>query len=174
MVVMVAALVATLGGLWLARSGRWQPPAAPWLAAVVPALAALGLLVAGYLTYVETQSAAAVCGPVGDCNAVQTSEYARLFGIPIGLIGIAGYVAILLVWAWGQYSGRDLPNLLLVSMTVAGVLFSIYLTWLELAVIRAVCIWCVSSAAIMTLLLLTSAGLLAPGEAEQRQSLLEA
>lgn len=161
MVVMVAALVAGLGGLWLARGGRWRPPAAPWLAAVVPALAALGLLVAGYLTYVETQAAAAVCGPVGDCNAVQTSDYARLFGIPIGLIGVAGYVAILLVWAWGQSSGRDLPNLLLVGMTAFGVGFSIYLTWLELYVIYAVCIWCISSAIIMTLLLLAAAGLAA-------------
>ena len=56
----------------------------------------IGLAVAGYLTYVETQAVAAVCGPVGDCNAVQTSSYSKLFGlIPVGLIGMAGYVAIL-------------------------------------------------------------------------------
>lgn len=171
---MTLSLTVALGVLWLVRAGRVSPPSAPWLAAVVPGLAALGLLVAAYLAYIETQAAAAVCGPVGDCNAVQSSEYARLFGIPIGVIGVFGYVAILGAWAWGQWSGRTLPNFLLVLMTAAGVVFSIYLTWLELAVIRAVCMWCISSAVIMTLLLLASAGLLASALAGQKQALLEA
>ena len=167
---MVLALVATLGGLALVRAGRIRPPAAPWLAAVIPGLAAVGLLVAGYLAYVETQSASAVCGPVGDCNAVQSSPYASILGVPVGVLGIVGYVAILLVWAWGQWSGRGLPHFLLVLMTAGGVIFSIYLTWLEIDVIRAVCMWCISSAVIMMLLLLASTGLAAAWLAEDQEA----
>jgi uncharacterized membrane protein len=133
----------------------------------VPVLSLVGLAVAGYLAYVETQAAAAVCGPVGDCNAVQSSPYARLFGVPIGLIGVAGYVAILAVWAWGRRAAGALPATLLVLMSAFGVAFSIYLTYLELFVIRAVCMWCITSAVIMTLLLLVSIWLAAGATAKQ-------
>lgn len=62
---------------------------------LVPPLVILGLIVAGYLTYVETQQLLAVCGPVGDCNAVQQSEYALLFGfLPIAVLGLLGYIAL--------------------------------------------------------------------------------
>ena len=163
---MILVLAAAAGGLWLARAGRIQstPAARLWLA--VPILSVLGLGVAAYLAYVETQAASAVCGPVGDCNAVQSSSYARVLGVPIGLIGVAGYVAILAVWAWARRSASALPVVLLVLMTGFGVAFSIYLTYLELFVIRAVCMWCVTSAVVMTLLLLVSVWL-AVGAATQ-------
>ena len=153
---MVLVLVAAVGGVWLARAGRIQPSLAVRLWAAVPVLSVIGLGVAAYLAYVETQSAPAMCGPVGDCNAVQSSSYARVFGVPIGLIGVAGYAAILAMWAWGRRSASALPAGLLVLMTGFGVAFSIYLTYLELFVIRAVCMWCVTSAVIMTLLLAVS------------------
>ena len=163
---MILVLAAAAGGLWLARAGRIQstPAARLWLA--VPILSVIGLGVAAYLAYVETQAASAVCGPVGDCNAVQSSSYARVLGVPIGLIGVAGYVAILAVWAWARRSASALPVVLLVLMTGFGVAFSIYLTYLELFVIRAVCMWCVTSAVVMTLLLLVSVRL-AVGAATQ-------
>jgi uncharacterized membrane protein len=70
---------------------------------VLPTLALGGLGVAGYLAYVETQAVAAVCGPVGDCNAVQSSPYAYLFDvIPIGVLGVIAYLSILAVWLWGR------------------------------------------------------------------------
>jgi len=57
------------------------------------ALIALGLFIAGYLAYVETTGSTALCGPVGNCNAVQLSTYARLFGVlPIAYVGLIGYV----------------------------------------------------------------------------------
>jgi uncharacterized membrane protein len=139
-----------------ARLGRRLLPRLAWLERVVPALAVAGLAVAAYLAYVETQAVAAVCGPVDDCNTVQTSEYAYLAGIPIGVLGLAGYLAILAVWAWGRRQGDVRATLLFVAMTGAGVLFSIYLTYLEPFVIRAVCAWCLTSAVIMALLLLAS------------------
>jgi uncharacterized membrane protein len=125
-----------------------------WL---IPVLSLIGMGVAGYLAYVETTHVEAVCGPVGDCNTVQQSEYARLFGIlPIGILGIAGYVMILLAWFAGRSTNKRLaaygPPALL-AMTAIGLLFSIYLTFLEPFVIGATCAWCLTSAIIMTALL---------------------
>ncbi len=129
-----------------------------WL---IPVLAVVGLGVAGYLAYVETTLAQAVCGPVGDCNAVQQSEYARLFGIPIALYGLAGYLSILALWAaqrWTKTPVAQQAGAGIFVIAVIGVLFSIYLTFLEPFVIGATCIWCLSSALIMTAILLLSAG----------------
>ncbi len=159
---MVIALVYTLV-MWArtARSRFDDAPALPaWADALIPALSIIGLGVAGYLTYVETQSVAAVCGPVGDCNSVQTSSYARLFGFfPVGLLGAIGYIAILVAWLWGYFRSdrlADYAPLAIHGMALFGVLFSIYLTYLEPFVIHAVCIWCLSSAVIVTLLMLLS------------------
>jgi uncharacterized membrane protein len=77
----------------------------PRLDALVPLLVLAGLVVAGYLSMVEVREVEAVCGPVGDCNTVQQSSYAKLFGIlPIGVLGLGGFLAILAAWAlrrWG-------------------------------------------------------------------------
>jgi len=136
-----------------------DPPSWGWL---VPVLALAGLGVALYLAYVESQGVKAACGPVGDCNAVQQSPYARLLGVlPIGVVGAIGYIAMLAAWAWRR-SGADerrraIASLTLFSMTALGVLFSIYLTFLEPFVIGATCVWCLTSAVIITLLLLLTA-----------------
>ena len=129
----------------------------PWYDWLTLLLALAGLGVAGYLAYVETQAASAVCGPVGDCNAVQRSEYARLLGVlPVGVLGAAGYAAILATWAIRRLAGdrpRNLAALALFGMVLIGQVFSLYLTFLEPFVIRAVCLWCLSSSVIMSLLL---------------------
>ena len=91
-IAVLAGLLAALGSaLVLVRIPASGPARVPsW---VVPALALLGLGVAAYLSFVEVSGNSAVCGPVGDCNAVQQSEYARLFGIlPVGILGMIGYV----------------------------------------------------------------------------------
>jgi uncharacterized membrane protein/thiol-disulfide isomerase/thioredoxin len=130
-----------------------------WL---IPILCAVGFGVAGYLAYVETTQVKAVCGPVGDCNTVQQSEYARLFGIlPIGVMGLAGYVAILAAWLVTRFVKNELADwaaLAIFGMTALGTLFSIYLTFLEPFVIGATCAWCLTSAILMTTLMLLSAG----------------
>jgi uncharacterized membrane protein len=160
MVGMLAALV--YAGFVFVRAwyGHGGKPASPpaWMDALIPGLAIVGLGVAGYLAYVETQAVPAVCGPVGDCNAVQASPYAKLFGVlPVGVVGIIGYVAILLAWLWGRLRSdrlADYAPLVILGMAVLGVLFSVYLTYLELFVIHAVCMWCLASAVIMMLLML--------------------
>jgi len=159
MVGMVGSLVYT--GVSLARGSSGIAGAvaqrAPWL---YPLLIALGLGVALYLSYVETQMVEAVCGPVGDCNTVQSSPYSRLFGVlPVGVVGALGYVAILAAWLVSRRGSEGLARLASIALfvfTLFGVLFSLYLTYLEPFVIRAVCIWCLTSAVIITLLLLLS------------------
>jgi uncharacterized membrane protein len=132
---------------------------------IIPILCILGLGVAGYLAYVETTNTEAVCGPVGDCNTVQQSEYARLFGIlPIGVLGMLGYVVILAAWFTSLKSKGSLADygtLAMLAMTVIGTIFSVYLTFLEPFVIGATCAWCLTSAGIMTALFLFS---LEPGK----------
>jgi uncharacterized membrane protein/thiol-disulfide isomerase/thioredoxin len=141
------------------KNGTDCPPLA-WLELAIPVLAIVGLGVAGYLTYVETQAVPAVCGPVGDCNAVQSSPYARLFGLlPIGVLGVIGYVAILVAWLWGRFRVDPLARyapLAVFGLALVGTLFSLYLTYLEPFVIKAVCIWCLTSAVIITLILLAA------------------
>ena len=66
---------------------------------ITPILSIAGLIVAAYLTFVEVTETEAVCGPIGNCNAVQTSPYAKLFGfLPVGILGILGYIGILGSW----------------------------------------------------------------------------
>ncbi|MFW5943447.1 MAG: vitamin K epoxide reductase family protein [Chloroflexota bacterium] len=167
------ALLYTVLRLFGARRG-WLVTAHPdWLQKAIPVLALAGLGIAAYLAYVETQAVPAVCGPVGDCNTVQSSEYAYLFGIPMGVLGLAGYLSVLGTWAWWRWQDDARAPLLLAAMTVVGVLFSLYLTYLEPFVIGAVCAWCLTSAVIMALLLLASvdpaARQLAPQPARRRK-----
>jgi uncharacterized membrane protein/glutaredoxin len=153
MVLMAAAWVYSLVAFGLGRTFT-LPAWGDWL---TPILLAMGIGVAAYLSYVETQFAEAACGPVGDCNAVQQSPYARLFGIlPVGVVGLLGYLALLAAWL----ARRALPKLgksssiLFFGLASLAVLFSIYLTYLEPFVIKAVCLWCLGSSVIVTLLLL--------------------
>jgi uncharacterized membrane protein len=124
----------------------------------VLALCLLGLGVAGYLAYVEITPAEPVCGPIGDCVAVHQSKYARLFGlVPIAVLGVVGYVSILAVWIWkrlGCWRAADLAPVAFLGLTLFGVMFSIYLTFLEPFVVGVTCAWCLTSAVSMTLLLL--------------------
>jgi uncharacterized membrane protein len=125
-----------------------------WL---IPLLIIVGLGVAVYLTYIETSKKIAICGPIGHCNEVQNSPYAKLFGIlPVGELGLIGYASLLVAWGvykWGPKGLRFLSALALWGMSLFGVVFSIYLTFLEPFVIGATCMWCISSALIMTALL---------------------
>lgn len=149
---MTQAQVWTHGGAALVASAMHD-----WRSWAIAAFGVVGLLVSVYMAFVETTHTAAICGPVGDCNTVQQSEYASLFGwLPIGILGIVGYGAILIAWAatrWGNDGVRALAATALLGMAAFGVLFSIYLTFLEPFVIGATCIWCLTSALCMTLIL---------------------
>jgi uncharacterized membrane protein len=108
------------------------------------------------LTWMHRFVVEAVCGPLGDCSAVQQSQYARLFGVlPIGVLGLVGYVMILLTWVLGHSVDRRLAafaQIASLGLTAFGMLFSIYLTFLEPFVIGTTCAWCLTSAISMTAL----------------------
>lgn len=128
-----------------------------WFTWAVPLIAVAGLLVSTYMAFIETTQATPVCGPVGDCGTVQDSEYAILFGIlPVGIFGVMGNIALLAAWLMKQFGPdvlKKLSALALWGMSVFGVLFSTYLTFLEPFVIGATCMWCITSAVTMILML---------------------
>lgn len=142
---------------------RWRRPESgrrPGLA--ILAVAIVGIGVAAYLGYVETSGVEAVCGPVGDCNTVQQSQYARLFGlIPIGVLGLVGYIVVVGAWLIARAEHNPLSDLARVGLfagTVGGVALSAYLTFLEPFVIGATCAWCLTSAVAITTLMWLAVG----------------
>jgi uncharacterized membrane protein len=133
-----------------------------WPTWAIPILAILGMGVAFYLSFVEITKTEAICGPVGNCNSVQESQYAYLFGvIPVGALGLVGYAAILAAWLFRQYGAKSWSKFLTLAIWVFawfGILFTIYLTFLEPFVIGATCAWCITSAILMTLVFLATSG----------------
>ena len=109
-------------------------------------LALLGLAVAGYLTWAHYADAETVCVAGGDCEKVQSSDYAELAGVPVALLGLLGYAAILGSLALPGEAGRTATA----ALGLIGFGFSAYLTYLELFEIDAICEWCVASAVVMT------------------------
>ena len=153
---LIAALIAA------SRPRRWQKPLArrfaPW---GVYVLLTVGLIAASYLSYVETTHTTAVCGPVGDCNTVQQSEFCTIGGfLPVAVFGLIGYLLILASYSyarWGKKYAVYAPAVVFL-LVLFGVAYSTYLTFLEPFVIGATCAWCLTSAICMTLLLLLTAG----------------
>jgi uncharacterized membrane protein len=112
------------------------------------AVALVGIAVAGYLTWVHYTGLAPICTGISDCERVQSSDYAQMGGVPVALAGLVGYAAIFLAAVLKGTVARMAG--LYLALTGAG--FSIYLTWVELAQIDAICQWCVTSAALMIVL----------------------
>lgn len=123
----------------------------PWrLAAAIVALALAGAAVSAYLTAVHYAHRPVFCGGLSSCDTVNTSAYAEVLGLPVALLGLLAYLSIaVLVLLRRRFSWAE-PALLTVAAT--GMLYSGYLTWVELAVLHAVCLWCVASAVIITVI----------------------
>jgi uncharacterized membrane protein len=117
-------------------------------------LTALGLIVASYLTYIHYAGIKPLCGTNGGgCEIVQTSEYSKLAGVPVALIGLLGYIAII---ASLLVPENETTRFATVAFTVIGFGFSAYLTYRELFSIHHICEYCVSSAIIVTILMCLS------------------
>jgi uncharacterized membrane protein len=109
-------------------------------------LAVLGLGVAGYLVYVHYADVDPVCNIAHGCHKVQTSEYAKLVGVPVALLGLIGYIIIFVT----LLIPGELPRMTGALTALVGFGFSMYLTYRELFTIDAICQWCVASAILMT------------------------
>ena len=135
---------------------EWGP--AVWWG--VAGLSLLGLGLTTYLAVVYMQGHAPACGPASGCAQVTTSRYARFLGIPVTLLGMAMYAALLL-GALAMLSLEPPPRPLplgLLLLSGAGVGFSTYLTVVEVAVLRALCDYCLASFGLVTLIFLLTAG----------------
>lgn len=132
------------------RQDGWQS----WLWAPV-VLSALGIFVSGYLSVKRLTGGSLACSRWAQCDVVNSSVYAKIYGVPVAFIGLAGYLVLLgLAIASLQTEGPTQRRLLGLSFLLAlgGVGFSAYLTYIELFVIEAICNWCVASATLITLL----------------------
>ena len=126
-------------------------------------VATVGLGISVYLTIVHYSGGSPVCAITEGCVTVQKSRYSEVAGVPVALLGIVGYVAILLSLLRDGEAARTATALL----ALGGLGFSAWLTYAEVALIDAICIWCVGSALCMTLLTGLSAArlLIAPAPA---------
>jgi uncharacterized membrane protein len=104
----------------------------------IAVLALIGLAISAYLTWVHYAGIEPVCTGISDCERVQSSSYAELAGIPVAVLGVVGYAAIL-----ASLTARVEVTALLAYVAVT---FSAYLTWAEVFRIEAICQWCVASA----------------------------
>ena len=124
-------------------------------------LSAAGVVVAAILTsfHYSPATTAALCTGAGGCETVNTSPYSTIAGIPIALLGMGAYVAIgaLAFLSTREGALAEQAHLAVFGLSLAGVLYSAYLTYLEIFVIRAICPWCVVSALIMTAIWISSA-----------------
>ena len=114
-------------------------------------LSILGLAVSLYLTYVKLTNSPVRC-KFGSCEIVQNSEYAAIYGVPVAILGVLFYF---ILFALTYYQKMEYLKL----WTGIGFAFSLYLTYIELFVIHAICEWCVLSAVFATLAFLIALSL---------------
>lgn len=118
------------------------------ISAIIAMLAVVGLAIAGYLAYGHYNENALVC-TVGDCGTVQKSEYSTIGQIPVALLGMGMFLAVGALATLRVIGSRLLPFAVAITlswiMLLSGVAYYVYLTYLELQVIEAICQWCVLS-----------------------------
>lgn len=132
-------------------------------------LAIIGLVDALYLTWIKLTNNQAVCLPgLGDCGTVNSSRYAEIFGIPVALLGAGAYLAILGVIFLEKRNSfwENSSSLIVFGICLAGTLYSLYLTYIEIWVLKAICPFCVVSAVAMLSLLILSIVRLAQVQAD--------
>ena len=116
------------------------------LRTAVGILAAAGAAIAGYLTYARFSHTPVACA-TGGCEIVQSSDYAELAGIPVALLGLTAYLFLL----GTAFSSSEAARAAGAAVAVAGAAFSAYLVYVQIAVIDAICQWCIASDVVMAL-----------------------
>ena len=126
---------------------------------IVAALALAGIFISLYLTLYKLGIIGELSCSIGSCETVNTSKWSRFLGLPVAAWGLLFYLdvfAVAVLSTFQRFEDERAFSIVLVAESVVGVLFSAWLTYLELGVIHAICIWCVTSAVIVTLILITS------------------
>jgi uncharacterized membrane protein len=149
-----------VAGMWAAGAPR-RPAVPPFgrvasaLLGLAGSLALAGLAVASYLTVVHFADQPIVCSSIGDCELVNSSKYADVGGLPVATMGLGAYAAMLLLVVAAAIRREPLLVVGAWAVALASFAFSLYLTYIELFVLDAICVWCVGSAVIVTALLAT-------------------
>ena len=122
------------------------------------ALAILGLLVATYMTIYKLTDNDAMCIGSGGCSVVNASRYSEVNGIPVALIGMGGYAAILALIFLERRPGffQENGTMILFGISLVGFLFTLYLIFVEIVLIKAYCPFCLTSQAVMTIIFILS------------------
>ena len=126
---------------------------------MIAVLAMIGMFVALYLTLYKIGVIGSLTCSVGSCETVNTSRWARFVGLPVAAWGVFFYLDVLIVALIGiqpLLARNPVVSWLLVGWAGVGVTFSAWLTYLELFKIHAICVWCVTSAVIVTLIFIVS------------------
>jgi len=121
-------------------------------------LTIIGLLVSIYMTIYKITSNDSMCIGSGDCKTVNASRYAEVYGIPVAVLGVAGYSAILAVLLLERKPGFFQQNgtLLFFGLSLTGFLFTLYLIFVETVLIKAYCPFCITSQTAMTIIFILS------------------
>jgi uncharacterized membrane protein len=126
---------------------------------ILATLALIGVFVSTYLTLYKLGYIGELQCAVGSCETVNTSRWATFFGLPVAAWGLGFYVSALLLAMLSiqeKYADSRAFSVAFVALTGWGVVFSGWLTYLELFVINAICMWCVISACIVAIMFLVS------------------
>jgi len=126
---------------------------------IVAALALAGIFISLYLTLYKLGIIGELSCSIGSCETVNTSKWATFLGLPVAAWGLLFYLdvfAVALIGTFPRFENEPVISIVLVAQSAIGVLFSAWLTYLELAVIHAICIWCVTSACVVTLIFIVS------------------
>jgi uncharacterized membrane protein len=129
-----------------------------WLYRISVITVVVGLLVSIYMTIYKVTSNDAMCLGSGDCSTVNASRYSEVYGVPVASVGIAGYFAILLVhWYERRDKFFEKNGLMLIfGMALTGFLFTVYLIYVEFALLKAFCPFCLASQTAMTIIFIIS------------------
>lgn len=125
-----------------------------WLYRVMIALVIIGLAVSVYMTIYKISGNDGMCLGSGDCSTVNASRFSEVNGIPVAVFGIVGYAAILIVLFYeskNEFFKRN-GTLLAFGMSLTGFLFTLWLVYVELVLLKAICPFCVTSQVSMTLI----------------------
>ncbi|MDT7815807.1 MAG: hypothetical protein QOJ42_5723 [Acidobacteriaceae bacterium] len=126
---------------------------------IVAALALAGIFISLYLTLSKLGVIGELTCSIGSCETVNTSKWSTFLHLPVAAWGLLFYAEVFVIAVVGtmpRFENEPILSVLLVAEAAIGVLFSAWLTYLELAVIHAICIWCVTSACIVLAILLVS------------------
>lgn len=130
--------------------GHGQPGSRTRWPLVLAGMSLAGAVLSGYLWQAKVGAASLVCGPVGDCVTVNASPFSEVLGVPIALLGMLMYAVLagtlLVVW-WRPATVLSQFGF---ALALAGAIFSLYLTFIEAFVLRAYCVWCLTSWLLIT------------------------